>query len=313
MLAALSAAVIASCKKKEDDPAPANPSSTTTTGGGSTSNMGNFFTQNATASQTFTVSASLYQVISGTGGTQIVIPPGSFVTQANVPVTGSVTIELKELYTKKDMILSGMVPTAGAFPLVSGGEFFIKATQGGQALKLSGSASVTALVPAGSTPSYQMNEFYAGNITAADSSGWSTNNDSTSVVQDTTGFGSSTFYYSFQIDSMNWINCDYFWNDPAPRTDITANVGTQFNASNCVVFMSVNGQNSIGQLYNYSGTFESWNWPTGKAVTFVAIAEISGQYYSAFQSATLGMNHVENLTLTATTLSQIQTQLSALP
>jgi hypothetical protein len=310
-MAGLSAAVIVACKKKEEEPTTSTTNTTTSTTGGSSSSMGTFFTQNAVTSQTFTISNSSYQSVTGTKGTVIVFPPNSFVTQTNGAVTGNVVIELKEVFSKKDMILTGMVPMAGQYPLVSGGEIFLKATQGSQTLKIASGAQINAAVPAGNNPSTQMNEFYATNTTATDTTGWTASTDSISVQQDTVFTGG--YYYSFVINGMNWINCDYFYNDPAPKTSVTVNPGTGYNSSNCVVFLSVDGQNSVAQLYNYNGAFTTSNWPVGKAVTIIAISEINGQYYSAFKTTTLTANHSESMTMVPTTLSQINTSLAGLP
>lgn len=279
----------------------------------STSNMGQFFINNAVASQHFTINAASYETIIGTGGIKFYIAPSSFVTATNGAVTGNISIELKELYSKKDMILTGMLPMAGSNPLVSGGEFFIKATQGSQVLKLSGTANVQVLVPAGANPQNGMQEFYAGATTAVDTTGWSTNNDSISVVQDTTGGGGTNNYYYFQIDSMNWVNCDFFYSDPAPKTNVTANPGTAYNDTNCVVYVSINGINTIGWMYYNNGKYSTSNWPVGKAVTFIAISEINGQYYSCFKPSVITNNHNEPLSLTATTLAQIKQDLANLP
>lgn len=292
-----------SCKKERLDPAPASAINTP---------ISNFFVKNGVSAQTFTINSTAYQTITGSAGTFIYINPNSFVTQSNQPVSGNVTIKLKEVYTKKDMILTGMIPMAGSLPLVSGGEFFIQATQNGEILKLSGSGSVQVSVPTGVTPSNLMNEFYADDLTITDSTGWSTNNDSIIVIQDSTGNGTGNYYY-FEIDSMDWINCDYFWNDPAPKTNISVNAGSEYNGTNCVVFMSIDGQNTIGQLYYNNPSYTANGWPTGKAVTFIAISEINGQYYSAFKSALITVNHNETLNLSPTTEAQIIQDLANLP
>jgi hypothetical protein len=277
--------------------------------------MSNFFVQNSVASQNFTVNANQYQTIYGASGAEIFIPANSFRTSANILVTGNIDVELKEVYSKKDMILTGITTVSNGQLLVSGGEFFIKATQNGQVLKLSGSDIVYAKIPAGVNSSFQMQEFYAESISISDTTkDWSISNDSTNitVVQDTVSGAFSNYYY-FGIDSMNWINCDYFWNDPAPKTNVKVTLDQKFTPSNCIVFLSVNGVNSIASLYWFNGVYQISNIPTGKAVSFIAISEIDGQYYSAFLSTTITTNHNETLNLTPTTLNEIKNQLSILP
>ncbi len=305
------------CKKDKEIESVNNPAS----GGTSqTSNMANFFTSNGVPIQSFSIDASTFELIEGNKGTKISIPSGSFLTQGGAPInSGNIQIELREIFSKKDMILSGIPTMANKLPLISGGEIFIKAMQNGSELKLASKNSVTVEMPTGVSPDYNMQEFYSSNISATDStSGWSSA-DSTviSVVQDTTWSGGGTSwptYYYFQIDSMNWINCDYFWYDSSPKTDVMANLDTMFNSTNCVVFLSVDGINSIASMYfQNNSNYITYNFPIGKAVTFIAIAEINGQYYSAFISSTLVNNHIENITMNPTTLSQINSDLAGLP
>jgi hypothetical protein len=231
---------------------------------------------------------------------------------SNVTVTGNITIELKEIFSKKDMILTGILPMSKYKPLVSGGEIYINATQNGQTLRLLPNKIIYATVPAGVNPSYQMQEFYSESNSLFDTTGWTTNNNNISVVQDSSG-GSTFFNYYFQIDSMQWINCDYFWYNTSPKTAVGVSLPSQFNSTNCLVFMSVDGQNSLGRLFDFGGGFLTAEWPIGTVVTFIAIAEINGQYYSSFQGGTLVDNHVETISMNATTLTAIRTQLAGLP
>lgn len=304
LLMAIAIGMIGACKKETAEPTPVPAPH-------STSAMGNFFSNNGVTVQHFTIDATTYQVIQGTGGTIFYISPNSFVTSGNGTVTGNISIELKELYSKKDMILTGVLPMSGHNPLVSGGEFFVKATQGSQTLKLSGTSYVQVEMPAGTNPPNGMQEFYSNSIAVGDSAtGWTTNSDTITVVPDSS---TGNNYYYFQIDSMNWVNCDYYWNDPAPKTMVTVNPGISYNDTNCVIFMSVNGQNTIGRLYHHNNSYSADGWPTGKAITFVAISEINGQYYSAFKPSVITGNQNETLTLTATTLAQIKQALANLP
>lgn len=61
--------------------------------------------------------------------------------------------------------------------------------------------------------------------------------------------------------------------------------------------------------YNYGyGSF-----PQGLNVHIVAISNINGQLYSSFTPATLTANFSTNVTLTTTTLAQINANVNSLP
>ena len=208
--------------------------------------------------------------------------------------------------------------------LVSGGEIFLQAFQNGSPLSLSSSNSVGAMVPA-INPG-PMREFYSDLPFSLESQGmplelnWelsdSSYNDSIIVIDDSIN-NFEYPYYCFNLDGMNWINCDYFYDYTGALTDIDVNVGPQFNGSNCAVFVSFDGINSIVSLGDYdANNIFDYGWdsfPQGLGVHIIAIASINGQYYSSITPATLGANFSTNVTLTSTTLAQITADINALP
>lgn len=312
-----------SCKKDTVAPNDSsnNPSTTPNSSG-----MNAFFNQNGVQAQNFTINNNTYNVITGTKGSKLKIPANSFVTQSNGLVTGNINIEFKEIFSKKDMIMSGAPTTTDGRMLVSGGEMFIKATQGGQNLKLAANSNVRLQAPIQGNPSLiPMNEYYTSIL--ADSTDWNPidsigiGTDSVNVIWDSTAVGTGTvsgsggYYYDMGLDSLNWINFDYLY--PNANASIDINVGSQFSYSNCAVFVSVNGSSSVSRAWGYNymmpHTFSDDYLPAGMPANIVAVAEIGGQYYSAVLPITITNGANYNITLTATTLSQIQSLLSTLP
>lgn len=279
-----------------------------------TGSLAAFFIENAPAVQTFTVDAtSPYGVITGLQGTRIMIYGNAFLTQSDQPVTGNVTLKLQEVYSEKDIILSGGFTVAEGKPLISGGEIHLTAWQGTDELKLNPSGAVVVNIPAGSSPSYAMNEFYAREIN--DTADF--NPVDTSQFIPIYNYSQSVYSYSFEIDQLNWINCDYYMAQGGQQTPIKATVASPFDETNCRIFVAFNGHRSAAgcNLVFSQHEFTPGPWytlPLGMSVTFVAIAEINGQFYSAFQSATIGNNHNEVMSLVPTTQTQIVRQLNNL-
>jgi hypothetical protein len=310
LVAATVAAVTIMGCKKENDIAP-NPS---TTGNASLSAL---FSEKAATKQIFTIDASQYQTIKGAKGTVLQFQPGSFINGSGQAVTGNVKIELREMYTKADMIFSKAPTVSGNQLLISGGELFVQAFQNGAALSLASANSVLAKVPTGPNPG-PMREFYtSGPFETQEALNWSladsSYTDSMFVDYDSTDYIS---YYYFNLDGLNWINCDYFYESEGPFTNMDVNVGPQFSGTNCEVFVSFDGMNSVASLSDYDANhlFESdSDFPQGLNVHIVAIASVNGQYYSANIPATLGAIFSTNITLTTTTLSQITTMVNTLP
>ena len=306
---------ILSCKKENDlNPAPTN-------GTGGSGNISTFFNENATPKQTFTINADQYQTITGTKGTILQFQPGSFKTPSGQLVNGSVSIELREMYSKVDMILNKATTMSNNKLLVSGGELFLQAFQNGIPLSLTSSNVVYAKMPT-SANSPPMSEFYSNESFVFEGDlDWSfndsTSTDSIIVSGDSIDFGGYNYYYEFNLDAMNWINCDYFYNSQGPFTDIDVSLNTQFNMTNCVVYVSFDGMNSVTSLTDYNDdhtyNYGYESFPQGLNVHIVAISNINGQLYSSFTPATLTANFSTNVTLTATTLAQITANVNSLP
>lgn len=321
------------CKKEENITPASNPS----TNNGNVSNIASFLSRKQSPKQTFSVNANIQQRIVGSKGTILDISPYSFKTLSGQVVTGNVTVELREMYSKSDMIFSKAPTMSSNGLLVSGGELFLQAFQNGAQLQLNGTDKIKSKFP--STGNYKpMAEFYNNNTfdnnTSSTYAGVSENSpftwyglDSTyvdSTYTDSTSWVNydydSTYnspYYSFYLDGMNWINCDYFWDNAGPFTDMSINAGTQFDASNCVIYVSVDGIQSVMELYDFdlNHVFDAGyaNIPVGLNVHIVAVANINGQFYSAIVPATTTANFTENITLVATTEAQLTAAINALP
>ncbi len=307
-----------SCKK--DTVAPVEPTPTPTTPALNKTNLKALFNNLKTPSETYVVNASNSDYHVCANGTKIIISPNAFLTKSGGSVTGIINIEVKDVLTKKDMILNNAIPVSNGQLLVSGGEVYFNATQGGQALKINPASSVMFLVPAGASPDYQMQEFYAkGSADLSETNlNWETPATATGsmVGQDSTG----NVYY-FSCDSVQWSNCDYFYNFTGAKTTCTVNTTGISNNSNTAIFISMNGTNVLASIKtsdyaNLSQAFVSYanSLPVGSAYTIVAITYDGTNYFYSSQSITMVNNMVINMpALTQTTLAQIKTNLTTLP
>lgn len=283
----------------------------------------------ASQEQLFTIDANITTRISGTKGTRIIFSPSAFVTQSNQPVIGNINVKLKEALTKKDMILNNAVPVSNGNLLVSGGEIYLSAWQNGQKLKKNPSFNgININIPISGTPDSQMGLFYAegGSDLSNGSLNWTLSNDTVSVIQDTSASNGWTpeLFYNYSPDSLNtdsiyWANCDYFWNDPNPKTTLTFTLTGQFNNSNTVVYLSLNGKNVLTYIYSDSyikitQSFSSSNIPINSSFTIVAVAYTGGNYYYYSMPLTTSPNlGVSIPPLTLSSLSQINNALNSLP
>lgn len=162
--------------------------------------------------QKFNGNATASFSITGTKGMKFDFPANAFLDAAGNPVTGNVVISLKEVLSKRDIVLSGKVTQSNGQLLITGGEFEILASQNGQALKLNPAVAVAVNVP--TTLNTDPMNLFVWTPTAASDSTW--------VLDQKARVATTTNFYQFNLPNFGWINCDYFYNNPNPKTTITA-------------------------------------------------------------------------------------------
>ncbi len=312
----ISSLILASCKKEDQtlDPNIDNNNNQAQASAADLSNSFKLREQNAT--QTFSIDAASTQVVNGSKGGSFTFYANSFVTMSGQPVTGNVDIQLVEVYEKADMILMNK-PTMGRMfggqlaPLTSGGEFKILASQGGQQLRLAPFNSFSATIPAPGGVTDPNMQVFLGDTTT-DTLVWN-QDDSTQLTTDSSG----TSYFGF-FDDLGWINCDYFWNDPSPKTNVDVEIPAGYDNTTCMLFVSFDGLNSITSFYNYSNQVYSsgpaYELPIGLNVHFILLAYVNGVPQSAIVPATITNNHYEIVaSLNPTTVAQLAIDINNLP
>ncbi|MBC8464484.1 MAG: hypothetical protein H8D62_02280 [Bacteroidetes bacterium] len=285
------------CQK--DDPTafvlPPNPSPTPT------SAIGDFFKNNLEdATQSFTVNPNNYS-ITGNKGTVITFNDNTFTYANGNAVVGNFTIELIEAQHKRDMLrLNKQTVTKDGQLLVSGGIVYVNATQNGQQLSINDSNPVQASIP---TDNYLAMDYFTGGDDANGDFGWDLSVDdtvTTNTAIDSTGQGGEweLFLFDFSIDSVGWINCDYFYSSGDPLTDVEVDLPEDYNGSNTMVFVYYSDINAVANMNDSDedGTFNlgySYETPVGMDVSFIVVSEIDGSYYYAIVAATITDNHLE--------------------
>lgn len=259
------------------------------------------------APQKFTVQAGTQSMVVGPKGTRVVLPASAFVTQSGAPVSGAVTIELKEIYDVWEMVLNNKFTQVGRLPIESGGEFFLRATQNGQELKIAPGVSLTAVLPT-SNPLPGMQVFNGSRFDSAGQSifSWSlaANPAANSVVvtQDTMGVRN----YIMQFNELDWINCDRFLDEPISET--TARVTNTLTGEKPIVLLHLTGRKSIMWVWRTEEGLYKNLAPQG-AATFIAFSNRDGQLYAALQPVQLQAGQEYPLTMMTMAEEEFQQRL----
>lgn len=308
-------AVFTQCKKKTTDPVTEEPTPTPTPTGINT--VAEIITANGAQNETFTISATQASTIITAAGVKIEIPANSLETTTSGSVAGTVTVTVKTITNKGQIIASGAGANSSSSKLVSTkGCVKITASQSSQQLRLTPSSTVVVNVPDGTTaPTLQTKKFYASKITAVDSTKfWELGTD-VSAIPTAFDAGLAKYVHKARLDSLKWLNVGAQWDSVGvTKVPVIANIdGSKFTKNNTMVYLSLNGSLTVGALFEISnGVFRISNMPVGKAANIVAIAVINGQYYTAVQSITISSTAV-NLNMQAVSQTQMISQINALP
>ncbi len=244
--------------------------------------------------------------LTSANGVQININ-GNCLTLNGNPVTGQVQLEYVELFEKGNMLTSNK-PTMGTLPngdktlLISGGEFFIEATQNGSALDTT--CGLQLIIPASLTGGADpLMSLWEGEIDAEDNLTWD-------EVEDATGQGGvfveGSEYYGL-LQGFGWSNVDRFYSDPRPKTLIQVQAPIGYNFTNSAVYLSYNGEDSgLAALDTYDGTLNLFSEhygqiPIGLECHVIFVTEDNGIWRYAIKPVTIVANDIITFTMDDTT------------
>ena len=275
------------------------------------------------ATQTFQFNADDGSVtLTSEKGVQIYIN-GACLTLNGDAVAGTVDIEFVELFDKGNMLTTNK-PTMGTLPngdkalLISGGEFFVNATQNGAALETN--CGFQMQIPSGLTGGTDNDMLlWEGRIDQNGNLAWD-------EVEDAAGgqggvFGEGDQYYGF-FQSFGWSNVDRFYNDPRPKTTIMVAVPEGYNNTNSSVFISYDGEDTgLANLDTYdagTGLFSEHygQIPIGLECHIIFATEDGDNWKYAIKAVTIAENDVITFTEGETSIAteaQLTTIINGLP
>lgn len=307
ILATLSATLlITACKKDDDDPSSPAPTPSTPN-----AMLAIFDDHVDDAAQTFTVDAAIGGWVNGNAGTMITFPANAFRTQSGAIVTGNVQVELVEAFTVGKMIWMNKQTLGNdngqLRPLVSGGQYYLNVTQGGQQLKLAPNAGqVYVPAPNGVDPSM---ELFSGTVASDGTITW----DPFAPIPGNGGLDSSN--YSFPNDSLGWVNCDYYMG-AGTQTTVQVTCPAGYDGENTMMWLVFPDQNSVTGMHHTTGsTFStggSYTLPVGMNLKIVAISNSGGTYTGSITTTTVTAGMNPTIAFSATTLAQFEADVNAL-
>ena len=260
--------------------------------------------------QTFTATAGTGTITLTSAKGVVITLNGNALTKNGNPVTGPIDITYIELFDKGNMLITNK-PTMGIMAdgnrslLKSGGEFFIKASQGGVDLVSTG--AIQLQVPANLTGGIDnAMTLWKGEIDTNDNLAWREVKDAAGG-KGGVGAQGNTYYVTF--GNFGWTNVDKFYSDPRPKTTILADAPDGYDNTNSAIYLSYDGEgtNALAKLdtYTAAGLFSEHygQIPIGLACHVIFVTEDNGNWRYAIKAVTVAAGDVYTFTLAETTIA----------
>mgnify|MGYP001325858175 CR=1 FL=1 len=253
---------------------------------------------------------------------------GNCLTKNGNPVTGAVQLEYIEVFDPGTMLVTdkttmGKLPNGDMALIISGGEFYINAKQGGVQLDIT--CPMQLLIPSTLTGGAQTGmSLWDGTIDENGNLDWDEQEPGTAGPQGgvfTEGQGANAPYYAC-VNDFGWTNVDKFYNDPRPKTTVLAQAPTGYNFQNCGIYLHYDGQGSaLAKLDTFnSGTNQfSEHYgqiPIGLQMHVIFVTEENGNFKYAIKAVTVAAGDVYIFTDAETTTgteAQLIAAINALP
>ncbi|WP_028891138.1 hypothetical protein [Tenacibaculum sp. 47A_GOM-205m] len=280
--------------------------------------------------QNFQLDVSQTEVFTTESGVQFVIN-GNCLSNNGNPITGTADIKVIELFNSGDMVTTNK-PTMGKMEngdkalLISGGEFFVSATQGDVQLQLD--CPIQVLVPTNLTGQVDNEMILWKGIgidedcdlpEVCDNIVWEEIENG--EVEIANGDNGETFYVS-DFGEFGWTNVDRFYNDPRPKTTLLVDVPSGFNNKNSSVYIYYNGEpNALGELDTYieeQGLFSEHygQIPIGLECHIVFVSEDKGNWLFAIKPVTIASGDIitiSDVDLNTATANELEALINDLP
>lgn len=258
-------------------------------------------------------------------GVELDINPSCLTLNGN-PVTGLIDIEYVEIFDGGEMLVTnkttmGKLPNGDMAMIITGGAFYINATQNGQQLALG--CGMNLRIPANLTAPDPNMILWDGTINAAGDLIWEVQERNATGQGGVflEGTANNPIYYAL-FGSFGWTNVDRFYNHTGPKTQILASVPTGYNYGNSAVYLHYDGEgNALAKLDTFDSATNLFSEhygqiPIGLACHIVFATEENGQWRYAIKSVTISDNAVYSFTLSETIVgseAQLIAAINALP
>lgn len=266
--------------------------------------LDSFFNENRLIGQTYVIDPTRRTTLVGNRGTRLSIPPNAFEDLAGWPVHEPVKLFVKEVFTRPQMILSGLTNTSEDRILESAGQLFLRAESQGRPLQLV--APITIDIPLTEGLDNPLaSQLFSGGISQTSSFGSGNRFDwklsQKGQIQLKT-FGGKK-YLNFVIEDLNWWNCTSFFHRRRSRVMLSVrwSVADDLPVNDLAAFLVFRDFNAVIRMYAGRHGFSSWNIPKGLYARTVLIGMSGDQMIIGHSPWALTENNPISITMSSCT------------
>lgn len=237
------------------------------------------------------------------GSIFVVVPSSCFVKLNNSPVIGNVNLKIKKATKFSEMIAYNLATVTNNGLLSTDGMIKLEPTQGTDILKIASGKTISISFQKSSNNNYigfegVTNNTLVNNVTWRANTLWQVQSDSIGSQ----GIGPST---RIMIDSCQWVNCDYFYNQPNP-TNVYLKLPSEYGNTNTVCYVVFRADKVMSGLVGDPNTQKFWQGanyklPIGKQVRLIAISKRDTRIYYGSADVTI----TADMTVTINTLDEV--------
>ena len=278
--------------------------------------------QYGVARQEFNYNPQKVETYRTAGGGSLAVGSQAFRELAgNAPAFSPLRMEVREVLTKADMVLSGVPTPAGPQVLESGGQYFVRVTNADrQQFLLSPRVKLGLSTPGPSQDLLYGMALYRADSPAGTDFGWVPSADTASSVEVSRPLYAGAPQFFRCLIAKPLYDNNYGWISYArpiysgyAQTSVRV-LTNQPAASSAAVYLVFKDYNAVAPvLASGAGVFGQDNIPTRTVATAIALCSVGGRLYYGQQTDTVRVGQVFNLQLTPRSLAEVAAEVRRLP
>jgi hypothetical protein len=243
---------------------------------------GHFLSPYLPAPQRYRFDTQRPAAIVAEGGLRLAIPAWAFATPDGKLARGQAEVEVREIYSKTEMILSGMPTTSEDRLLEADAYFLVRAWQGEQQLELLQPLELAVALSPGEKRASETRLFTAGASTIRvlqAQAGCDWKEAPEGILSGLDG-PLARPYGRFRLSRLGWSACGRFAQDAGRKNMVTAKLCSPAEPLGWpYVFLAFHHRLAIARMYPAPHGFTAINIAGGLSATAVAIGQCQGQLY----------------------------------